>query len=105
MKRRGGGDVVDNTNNHSKNHSNNNNNAVVTTVTTTVTTKKSAPRAAEFQLWTNDDVCSWARDCRLSPATVELLRLHEIDGLTLSKLRESDLREPPIQMKIFGEMK
>jgi hypothetical protein len=50
-------------------------------------------------------VISWSKDVGMNAECRAVFERHRIDGVVLSKLSERDLREPPISMDVFGDMK
>uniref|UniRef100_A0A5S6QZC5 SAM domain-containing protein n=1 Tax=Trichuris muris TaxID=70415 RepID=A0A5S6QZC5_TRIMR len=57
------------------------------------------------QKWTSDDVATWLVEQDFDDLVDLLCRQHKIDGRALLELNEQDLRLPPLQMPVLGEMK
>ncbi|KAH9513054.1 Sphingomyelin synthase- protein 1 [Bulinus truncatus] len=55
--------------------------------------------------WTCDDVGSWLEEIGLQKYSELFTRIHQIDGQVLLSLTEKDLREPPLQLTVLGDIK
>lgn len=55
--------------------------------------------------WTPEEVTTWGRSKGHSEALIQLLFDQRIDGKSLLLLTESDLRQPPIQIQVLGDLK
>ena len=76
------------------------------TSSTTATAKKrgQSARPKNWREWTVDETHEWAVT-QIGKDVADLLRKHKINGVVLAKLKEQDLRQPPIAMTVFGDMK
>lgn len=54
--------------------------------------------------WSCEDVTIWLKENKFE-RHVELFKHHMIDGSVLMCMTESDLRQPPLQLNIFGDIK
>ena len=54
--------------------------------------------------WSVDDVACWLDANELSKHKALLCDEHQIDGNSLISLTESDLRKPPVQMTVLGNL-
>lgn len=55
--------------------------------------------------WTCEDVEFWLEEIGLDKYAELLTKTHKIDGQVLMHLTEKDLREPPLQMTVLGDIK
>ncbi|XP_074650215.1 sphingomyelin synthase-related protein 1-like [Tubulanus polymorphus] len=55
--------------------------------------------------WTTDDVSDWLAENDLSQYIELLCAKHKLDGKSLLTLTESDLRQPPLNLEIVGDIK
>ncbi|XP_066915671.1 sphingomyelin synthase-related protein 1-like isoform X1 [Clytia hemisphaerica] len=55
--------------------------------------------------WTVSDVAEWLDENNLSKHKALLCDEHQIDGSALISLNESDLRKPPVEMTVLGDIK
>ncbi|XP_074651667.1 sphingomyelin synthase-related protein 1-like [Tubulanus polymorphus] len=55
--------------------------------------------------WTTDDVSDWLTENDLSQYIELLCAKHKLDGKSLLTLTESDLRQPPLNLEIVGDIK
>ena len=55
--------------------------------------------------WSTAQVGEWLKDNGFSSYVNQLSKQHKIDGLALLTLTEQDLRQPPIEMTILGDIK
>lgn len=55
--------------------------------------------------WSIDDVAVWLEEVNLGLYRELLCCQHKIDGVALLSLDENDLRKPPVQMTILGDIK
>lgn len=54
--------------------------------------------------WSVDDVACWLDENELSKHKTLLCDEHQIDGNSLISLTENDLRKPPVQMTVLGNI-
>ena len=59
---------------------------------------------ADVSNWSCDEVYAWLQKNGFSGYT-DLFLKHKIDGLTLLSIQEADLRQPPLQLKVLGDIK
>lgn len=52
--------------------------------------------------WLVSDVASWLEENGLSKHVDLLCEVHQLDGVSLLSLTESDLRMPPVEMTVLG---
>jgi len=55
--------------------------------------------------WTTDDVAAWLNDVGFGSYSELLTNQHRVDGRALLHVTESDLRQPPVSMKVLGDIK
>ncbi|KAL5018907.1 hypothetical protein ScPMuIL_004629 [Solemya velum] len=55
--------------------------------------------------WTTEEVCEWLNEHGFSQYSDLLCAQHRIDGPVLLTLTEHDLRQPPLQIPILGDIK
>lgn len=55
--------------------------------------------------WNTEDVSSWLEENGFQHYTNILCEVHKVDGPVLLTLTESDLRQPPLQIAVLGDIK
>ncbi|XP_074647609.1 sphingomyelin synthase-related protein 1-like isoform X2 [Tubulanus polymorphus] len=55
--------------------------------------------------WTTDDVSKWLVENNFSRYVDLFCNQHDVDGTSLLMLTESDLRKPPLQLPVLGDIK
>jgi len=55
--------------------------------------------------WTTDDVSVWLNDVGFGGYSELLTTQHRVDGRALLHMNESDLRQPPVNMNVLGDIK
>ena len=61
--------------------------------------------AAGVMGWGKEDVRAWLARIGLERYSETLCDIHNMDGPALLMLQESDLRQPPLQMTVLGDIK
>ena len=61
--------------------------------------------AAGVMSWGKEDVRAWLTRIGLERYSETLCDVHNMDGPALLMLQESDLRQPPLQMTVLGDIK
>ena len=61
--------------------------------------------AAGVMSWGKEDVRAWLTRIGLERYSETLCDLHNMDGPALLMLEESDLKQPPLQMTVLGDIK
>ena len=61
--------------------------------------------AAGVMSWGKEDVRAWLFRIGLQRYSETLCDVHNMDGPALLMLQESDLRQPPLQMSVLGDIK
>ncbi|CAG5120763.1 unnamed protein product [Candidula unifasciata] len=57
------------------------------------------------ECWTCADVGAWLKEIGFDKYTELFSSVHKIDGKVLLSLTETDLRHPPLQLKVLGDIK
>ncbi|KAK6171110.1 hypothetical protein SNE40_019367 [Patella caerulea] len=55
--------------------------------------------------WSCDDVANWLKEGGFDEYVPLLCEQHKVDGIALLSLTEDDLKNPPLQIPIFGHLK
>ncbi len=55
--------------------------------------------------WCCEDVGQWLEENTFSAYVDLLCKQHQLDGLALLTLTEEDLKQPPLQLKVLGDIK
>ncbi|CAH1793415.1 unnamed protein product [Owenia fusiformis] len=55
--------------------------------------------------WTTQEVANWLQQNSFGKYVGELTEVHKIDGAALLTLTEDDLRQPPLQIRVLGDIK
>ena len=58
----------------------------------------------EVEKWDHSQVCEWLKKNGFNKYT-HLVKEHNLDGSVLLMMKESDLRQPPIQLNVLGDIK
>lgn len=61
--------------------------------------------AVSVRSWTVKQVGRWLRDEGFSDYVELLCNKHRLDGTSLLSLSEFDLRSPPLELKVLGDIK
>jgi len=59
---------------------------------------------SEVKSWSVGRVCEWLEQHRLSEL-IPLFARHQIDGEVLLTVTEQDMRSPPLNMTVFGQIR
>nr|KAI8765235.1 sphingomyelin synthase-related protein 1 [Biomphalaria glabrata] len=62
-------------------------------------------KSCPVETWTCEDVGNWLEEIGLEKFSDLFSKTHQIDGQVLLSLTEKDLREPPLQLNILGDIK
>lgn len=62
-------------------------------------------KSSSVETWTCADVGVWLGEIGFDKYTELFTSVHQIDGKVLLSLTETDLRHPPLQLKVLGDIK
>lgn len=62
-------------------------------------------REPDVNKWSCDDVGAWLKENNFHAYESLLSRRHRVDGTALLALNENDLRQPPLEIKVLGDIK